>query len=273
MYAYKKKESLFTAGQLSTHKIETAHLKSVELVLLPASTTSSVQPLDQGIIRNFKHYYRRRMLQKVLLTIDADENATTTNVASAISVLDAANFMSVAWQDVLYLRRQFEIVFFRGLTPDVSDESFLGFSPKETPVTLMQEAYTEFIGMHDNLQITGKQTDEELCNEVAQSGDADVEEINDTCPPSNKKVLNAPGILHRQLMYQGSDMNRFFVLEREMMENKAKSFTQLTLKNFFKTTENAFTEVCVGLLQRSVLLRQNFVKEMRPRFQRQAEKM
>ena len=40
------------------------------------------------------------MLQKVLLTIDADENATTTNVASAISVLDAVNFMTAAWQDV-----------------------------------------------------------------------------------------------------------------------------------------------------------------------------
>ena len=163
--------------------------------------------------------------------------------------------------------------FLGGLTPDVSDESFLGFSPKETPVTLTQEAYTEFIGMDDDLQITGVQTDEELCNEVAQSGDADVEEINDPCPPSNKEVLNALGILRRQLMYQGSDTNRFFGLEREMMENKAKSFKQQTLDIFFKLqNKNAFTEVCVGLLQRSILLRQNFVKEMHPRFQRQVEK-
>ena len=40
------------------------------------------------------------MLQKVLFTIDVDKNAAVTNVARAISVLDAVNFMSVAWQDV-----------------------------------------------------------------------------------------------------------------------------------------------------------------------------
>ena len=168
----------------STHKIETAHLKSVELVFLPANTTSSVQPLDQGIIRNFKHYCGQRMLQKVLLMIDADENATATNVAHAISVLDAVNFMSVAWQDVS--AETIRNCFFRGFTPDVSDEPFLGFSPKEIPVTLTQ-AYAEFIGMDDDLEITGEQTDENLCNEVAQSGDADVEEINDLCSPTNKR--------------------------------------------------------------------------------------
>ena len=39
--------------------------------------------------------------------------------------------------------------------------------------------------MDDDLQITGEQTDKELGNEVAQSGDADVEEIN--CVPQATK--------------------------------------------------------------------------------------
>ena len=42
----------------SAHNIEKSHLKYVQLVYLPANTTSSIQPLDQGIIQNFKHYYR-----------------------------------------------------------------------------------------------------------------------------------------------------------------------------------------------------------------------
>ena len=41
----------------STYNIEKAHLKCVELVYLPANTTSFIQPLDQGIIRNFKHFF------------------------------------------------------------------------------------------------------------------------------------------------------------------------------------------------------------------------
>ena len=67
------------------------------------------------------------MLQKVLLTIDANKNATATNVASAISVLDAVNFMSVAWQDVF--AKTVRNCSFQGLTTNVSDEPFLGFSP------------------------------------------------------------------------------------------------------------------------------------------------
>ena len=43
----------------SAHKIEDNGLQCIELVLA-----------DQGIIKNFKHYYRRRMLQKIVLTID-----------------------------------------------------------------------------------------------------------------------------------------------------------------------------------------------------------
>ena len=91
--------------------------------------------------------------------------------------------------------------------------------------------------MDEDLQITGEQADKELCNEIIHYGDADVEEINDSCLPSNNKVLNALDILHRRLMYQGSDMNRFFGLESKMMENMAKSFKQQTLENLFKTTQ------------------------------------
>ena len=81
----KRRNVCLLLDNCSAHKIETTLLKSVQLVFLPANTTLSVQPLDQGIIRNFKHYYWRRMLQKVLFTIDVDKNATVTNVACAIS--------------------------------------------------------------------------------------------------------------------------------------------------------------------------------------------
>ena len=40
------------------------------------------------------------MLQKIVLTIDVDENSTATEVAQSISALDAVNFMSAAWNNV-----------------------------------------------------------------------------------------------------------------------------------------------------------------------------
>ena len=84
----------------SAHKIDDPGLQCIELVFLPPNTTSTIQPLDQGIIKNFKHYYRRRMLQKIVLAIDAYENSTATEVARSISALDAVSFISAAWNDV-----------------------------------------------------------------------------------------------------------------------------------------------------------------------------
>ena len=80
----------------------------------------------------------------------------------------------------------------------MSNEPFLEFSYKEIPATLMQEAYNEFICMDDDLQVTGEQTDEELCMEVQQCSDADVEAMDsDPSPPSNKEVLNTLSIICR----------------------------------------------------------------------------
>jgi len=94
----------------SAHKIEDSALKCIELAYLPPNTTSSVQPLDQGIIKNFKHHYRRQMLQKIVLTTDSNENITATEVARSLSVLSAVNFMSASWTDVS--KETFQTCFF-----------------------------------------------------------------------------------------------------------------------------------------------------------------
>jgi len=40
------------------------------------------------------------MLQKIVLTIDSNEDITATEVARSLSVLSAINFMSSSWTDV-----------------------------------------------------------------------------------------------------------------------------------------------------------------------------
>ena len=40
-------------------------LKSVEFVVLPTNSTYVLQPLDQGIIQNFKANYRKNLLSNI----------------------------------------------------------------------------------------------------------------------------------------------------------------------------------------------------------------
>ena len=110
----------------SAHKIEGNEFQCIELVFLPPNTTLSVQLLNQGIIKNFKHYYHRQMLQKIMLTIDADENSMVMEVP-----LDAVNFMSAALNNVS--ADTIQNCFFHCLTLAVPDEPFLGFPLDEVP--------------------------------------------------------------------------------------------------------------------------------------------
>lgn len=51
--------------------------------------------MDQDVIKNFKHYYRSLVVQKIL----AGENLDTTNKIT-INILQAAQMCSSAWDQV-----------------------------------------------------------------------------------------------------------------------------------------------------------------------------
>ncbi|KAI8516563.1 Pyruvate decarboxylase 2 [Branchiostoma belcheri] len=46
------------------------NLRNIRLIFLPANTTSIIQPLDQGIVRNFKALYRSQLMQRILNDLD-----------------------------------------------------------------------------------------------------------------------------------------------------------------------------------------------------------
>ncbi|CAH1248602.1 TIGD6 [Branchiostoma lanceolatum] len=47
-------------------------IDNIRLVFLPPNITSFIQPLDQGIIRNFKARNRSQMMRRVISAIDND---------------------------------------------------------------------------------------------------------------------------------------------------------------------------------------------------------
>ena len=49
---------------------------NIKILFLPPNTTSKLQPLDLGIIQNFKVYYRKSLLQFVVAKIDEFQKAT-----------------------------------------------------------------------------------------------------------------------------------------------------------------------------------------------------
>ncbi|XP_043494104.1 tigger transposable element-derived protein 1-like [Polistes fuscatus] len=68
---------------------------NVQIVFLPPNTTSLIQPLDQGIIANFKKHYVKLTFSYILKQIENDK-LTLTEVWKKFSILDCINNTTAA---------------------------------------------------------------------------------------------------------------------------------------------------------------------------------
>ena len=79
----------------------------VKIVFLPKNTTSKLQPLDAGIIKNFKVFYCKKLLQHPLSRIKP--RSKTSNVISSVNFLKSIGWVMDAWRKVK--KKQSSILF------------------------------------------------------------------------------------------------------------------------------------------------------------------
>ncbi len=72
--------------------------KNITICFLPANTTSKLQPLDLGIIMNFKVHYRTLLLKYIVAKID--EYNSASEVAKSVNILVAIRWVAQAWEKV-----------------------------------------------------------------------------------------------------------------------------------------------------------------------------
>ncbi|GFV42698.1 tigger transposable element-derived protein 6 [Trichonephila clavipes] len=65
-------------------------LSNVKLQFFHPNSTSKLQPLDQGIIHNFKTFYRREVVKSVLDSLENQQNVTTISILTALIMIDKA---------------------------------------------------------------------------------------------------------------------------------------------------------------------------------------
>lgn len=88
----KKRKVAFIIDNCAAH-CKVPGLNSIELVFLPPNSTSVSQPLDQGVIQNFKVNYRKLLIKGFISAIDKNEKFS-------VSVLDALFYIEKAWNNV-----------------------------------------------------------------------------------------------------------------------------------------------------------------------------
>jgi hypothetical protein len=63
-------------------------LSNIVIRFFPPNSTSLVQPLDQGVIKNFKHYYRAILASRYIDNIDNEIGQQDIDVKDAIYYID-----------------------------------------------------------------------------------------------------------------------------------------------------------------------------------------
>ncbi|KAJ3661864.1 hypothetical protein Zmor_006243 [Zophobas morio] len=96
MASQKRKILLFLDNAASHPK--NLKLKNIKIIFLPPNTTSVCQPLDQGIIKNFKIWYRSMIVKHVLARMD--EATSLEDLIKKINLLDVIYFIQKAWEKV-----------------------------------------------------------------------------------------------------------------------------------------------------------------------------
>jgi hypothetical protein len=79
----------------AAHPKDTSFLRNVKVVRYPANCTSTLQPLDLGIIHSLKAYYRKRLVQTYICRMESGKE-----VKKKINVFEAMHYIIAAWRQV-----------------------------------------------------------------------------------------------------------------------------------------------------------------------------
>ncbi|XP_043475654.1 tigger transposable element-derived protein 6-like [Leptopilina heterotoma] len=212
---------------------------NVKLVLLPANTTSQLQPLDQGIIHAFKRHYRTQVVKHALKCIEENSNQD-------INVLHAMRFARKAWFAItdVTIKNCFKKAGFWNEEGYGPEESLVETVPSnEEWNTLVADetnviTFEDFVRVDDNMPIAEELTDDDIianCNNNFDDDDCEEVEnstIAEVSIPKQQEVLSALETIHRFFEFSTnineSVFDKIYELEHHVKNCTTKKQTVIT---------------------------------------------
>lgn len=125
---------------------------NIKIVFLPPNTISKLQPLDLGIIKNFKTHYRKFLMRYVITKIE--ECSSAAEVVKSVNVLHAIRWIAEAWKCV-----QSTVILKCFRKAGILDR---GFNVRE-PLTLTEDPFSDL-----DEETQGDSHDSELADLIRQ---------------------------------------------------------------------------------------------------------
>lgn len=238
-------------------------LECLEILFLPPNTTSKCQPLDQGIIRTWKAYYRRFWLSFIIEQLDQGENPF-----ASIHLLQAFRWCQESWEQCVttatiencWLKARILAPEARPMTerrhrkwekalqdnntsePDVYAELIKYMKSLEEKRVIKKALTIEQLLNPEHEKVQNSVDDEELldsiidANQEADNEDED-NEVIETPPVDVGKALNAVKTLREWVLQQPEEEGEFMqglnALASRLQKARLDGLSQVTLDRYF----------------------------------------
>lgn len=149
-FELENRKVLLLLDNFSAHRVENLDLPNIELLFLPANTTSICQPLDLGIIANVKALYKRDLLSYYWSQLRSETAIGNDGKLKQINLLQALRFFKSAWDLVKghTIRRCFQ----KGLPGLSYEEEDFTEDVVSFPQSVLEELFPASVGLQDYLQ-------------------------------------------------------------------------------------------------------------------------
>ena len=230
------------------------NLKAIQLVFLPPNTTSRTQPMDQGVIRALKAFYRTNVVRRQIKYVD--EGKTTPK----INILQAMRMLVKSW-DAISINTVKNCFRKAGISQETQVASI---NEEDDPFKLLQQNVDELKSrdlVDENLtvddyvdidfQVTTSETsamteqeilDSILINDLAEEEEEETEEDSSDVPPEKPKlaeVAHAIDLLERSSLFdknRGEMRKSLSLISKRFDKHSFESKKQSQIPNFFKTS-------------------------------------
>ncbi len=223
-------------------------LKNIQLIFLPANTTSLIQPMDQGIIQNWKCHYKSELNRRMVAALDANPTLTALDSAKAFSLLNAIYLAHESWEKVKqetiincfakggFLQRDSnEAAVARDEENTVRDEDDI-LADVEIPDNMGHEQFLELVNMDKDLDVFGEMSNANLLQ--AARGDKEEKDDDDDDeaePPQTMKEKHKMVEMLRRFIQENALGNPTFRdIEREVCLQAMEKKKQKKIDQFFK---------------------------------------
>lgn len=226
---------LLIVDNCSAHTAD-VDLKAIKLVFLPPNTTAALQPMDQGVIKNIKSFYRRHMLERLVLCAGMH----------TVTLLTALHMLVRAWDQVTAATIA---NCFRHSGFSVADEGTeAACQPDQHEVipaglrdALEEISFDDYVDADSSAVVCGAVSDEDIIAQVTgeEPVDEDDRDEEEEAPvrPSASQVMEAIGVARLFFSFEeGEDdaLRHVRALENKVTAIAFKEKKQKVITDYFR---------------------------------------